>query len=130
MLEEQLFITPLLAVAPRRKNPESRSSGDIFVKALNEFLAKPIWSVLIGAGIGTAVTWLAAWWYYRKAGTELREEAARLRKSTDLVLYCLINRDAKVTANYDASGHVSGLTVSASAVAHSRSEAQGVGSAQ
>ena len=86
------------------------------LETLNRVLAEPIWSVLCGAIVGAAVTWFAAWWYYRKAGNELREEASRLRQSTDLVLYCLTNKDAKVTAKYDESGHVSGLTVSASAV--------------
>ena len=94
------------------------SDGSPYMEALNRLLAEPIWSVLSGALIGATVTWLAAWWYYRKAGNELREEASRLRLSTDLVLYCLTNKDAKVTANYDNSGHVSGLTVSAAGVAH------------
>jgi len=99
------------------------------VETLNRLLAEPVWSVLSGALIGAAVTWLAAWWYYRKAGDELREEASRLRQSTDLVLYCLTNKDAKVTANYDENGHISGLTVSAAGVAHMSMQATAEGSA-
>ena len=90
---------------------------------INEFLTKPVWSLLVGAVVGAAVTWLAAWWYYQKAGEELRDESKKLRQATDLVIYCLTNKNAQVSAKYDESGHVSGLVVSASAVSHGTSQA-------
>jgi hypothetical protein len=91
------------------------------MEPLNKILAVPLVSVLVGAG----VTWLVAWWYYSRAGAELREESKKLRQATDLVIYCLTNKDARVTANYDANGNVSGLTVNASGVAHLSMQAQG-----
>ena len=93
------------------------------MNSINEFLAKPLWSVLVGAAVGAAVTWLAACWYYRKAGEELRDESTKLRQATDRVLYCLTNRNAQVSAEYDESGHVSGLVVTASGVAQGLSQA-------
>ena len=100
------------------------------MEKVNRLLAEPIWSALSGVLIGALVTWFAAWWYYRKAGNELRDEASKLRQSTDLVLYCLTNKDAKVSANYDKSGRVSGLTVSAAGVASATSQASATGTAQ
>ena len=90
---------------------------------LNAFLGQPLWSVLIGATIGAVVTWLAAWWYYRKAGNELRDESKKLRQATELVLYCLTNKDARVAAKYDESGHISGLVVVASGAAQGVAQA-------
>ena len=36
--------------------------------------------------IGAGITWFAAWWYYRKAGNELRVEAKELRKISKMIL--------------------------------------------
>ena len=74
---------------------------------VNKIIGMPIVSVLVGAG----VTWLAAWWYYSKAGAELRDEAANLRKTSDLIIYCVTHPDADVEPQYDSSGHVTGLAV-------------------
>ena len=95
------------------------------MEAINKFLAEPMWSVLVGAAVGAAVTWLAGWWYYRKAGEELRDESKKLRQATDLVLYCVTNKDAQVSTEYDESGHVSSLIVSSSGVAHGTSQVAG-----
>ena len=81
------------------------------MECLNKLLAIPLVSVLLGAG----VTWLAAWWYYAKAGKELQEEAEKLRKTSDLIVYCLANPEADVTPKYDKEGHVVGLYVNMSA---------------
>ena len=63
--------------------------------------------------VGSLVTWFFAWHYFKKAGDELRKEAAQLRLKTDLVIYCLTNPGAEVTAKYDSAGNVVGLIVSA-----------------
>lgn len=47
-----------------------------------KILSSPITQIFIGAGI----TWIAAWWYYRKAGNELRDEAMGLRKLSKMIL--------------------------------------------
>lgn len=77
------------------------------MEALNKILAVPLFSVLAGAG----VTWLAAWWYYAKAGKELREESEKLRKTSDLIVYYLANPQADISPKYDEKGHVVGLYV-------------------
>ena len=81
------------------------------LQRINELFAIPLVSVLVGS----LVTWVAAWVYYRKAGGELKAEAVKLRKATDLVLYCLSYPNAEVSPIYDAEGHVSGLAVNMSA---------------
>ena len=78
--------------------------------------------VLIGAGVGACVTWLAAWLYYKKAGNQLTKETAELRRLTILVLRGLETADL-VTLNRDASGKIIGFIIKASA------KAIGVGSA-
>ena len=75
------------------------------METLNKILAIPLFSVLAGA----AITWLAAWWYYAKAGKELQEESEKLRRASDLIVYYLQNPEADVTPKYDDKGHVVGL---------------------
>ena len=52
------------------------------IEITNKILSSPITQIFIGA----AITWLAAWWYYRKAGNELRDEAKGLRKLSKMIL--------------------------------------------
>lgn len=85
------------------------------IDALNSFFAQPFVSVLTGAAVGAAITWYFAWLYYRKAGDELKAEAEKLRRATDLIIYILAHPDAHVTPKYDASGNVTGLAVDMSA---------------
>ena len=66
---------------------------------------------LIATAIGALVTFIAAHFYYAKAGAELRAEAKRLREVTDLVLYKLQHPEAKTEIRRDANGHVVGLFV-------------------
>jgi len=66
--------------------------------------------VLIGAG----VTWLAAWLYYKKAGNELRQETAKLRRLTTLVLHSL-EEASLVKLRRDESGKIIGLVIYGSA---------------
>jgi hypothetical protein len=81
------------------------------MEILNRVLAIPFVSVLAGAGI----TWLAAWWYYTKAGKELREESQKLRRTSDLIVYYLANPGADLTPKYDEAGHVVGLYLNVAA---------------
>jgi hypothetical protein len=53
-----------------------------FYECLKTFFANPIISVFTGAGI----TWFVAWFYYKKAGDELKAEASRLQRTTELIL--------------------------------------------
>ena len=64
---------------------------------------------------GSFVTWFCSRYYYKKAADELRSESDKLRKATNLIVYCLAHRDAKVTPQYDAEGNVVSLAVDMSA---------------
>lgn len=67
-------------------------------------------SVLIGAGIA----WLVTWWYYRRAGAELRDEAVRLRRLTTIVLNALESaRGLGIVLTRDANGEIIALTIRA-----------------
>ena len=88
-----------------------KSQGEAEMDEINKIVGVPLVSVLLGA----VITWIAAWWYYFKAGMELREEAARLRKASDLIIYCLANPNADFEPQYDDNGHVTGLAVKMSA---------------
>ena len=69
---------------------------------------------LISMAVGGLVTWGVAWWYYKRAGDELRTEAASLRTATDAILYIQQNPGATVDVDRDASGRVVGLLVGVS----------------
>jgi hypothetical protein len=66
---------------------------------------------LISMTVGAAITWLVAWFYYKRAGDELREEAKALRSATDAILYIQQNPGAKVEVKRDEQGRVLGLIV-------------------
>jgi hypothetical protein len=55
-----------------------------------------------------------AWFYYKRAGDELRAEAQALHTATGAILYYLEHPDAKIQVQRDDKGRVSGLIVSAS----------------
>jgi hypothetical protein len=64
------------------------------------------WSTLVGG----LITWLVAWWYYAKAGKELRKEAAALRNLLTTILGSLEHAGlAKLTR--DANGNITGFIV-------------------
>lgn len=79
-------------------------------QVMNELLANPLFGVVVGA----AVTWLTAWYYYKRAGDELRREAQKLQTATRAIVYMLENPDAKITVRRDGDGNATGLVVSAS----------------
>lgn len=43
-------------------------------------------SLLLGSAISIAATWLFAWFYYRRAGEELRRESAELRRLSEILI--------------------------------------------
>ena len=59
---------------------------------------------------GAAITWLVSWWYYRRAGNELRAEAAEPRRLTTLILRAL--EDGGIAKlNRDDAGKIVGLVL-------------------
>ena len=67
---------------------------------INEYLKIPLVSMLFGAGI----TWLVAWWYYKRAGDDLRIEARSLHSATNAIVYMLEHPDTRVEAQRDETG--------------------------
>jgi len=67
-------------------------------------------ATLISMVVGAAVTWLVAWLYYRRAGSELRVEAAELRRLVGIILRALEAADlAKLSR--DSEGRVIGVVL-------------------
>jgi hypothetical protein len=89
------------------------------------WLSNPFAQVLIGALVGGAVTWFFAWWYYKRAGDDLRAEAKALHVATGAIVYFLENPNAQITAQRDDQGRVTGLLVSAAGLSQSSLRAQG-----
>ena len=69
----------------------------------------------IGVILGGLVTWVAAWYYYKKAGDELLAESKRLKLTSDLILYKLQYPEALTQLKRNESGEVVGLMVEMSA---------------
>lgn len=68
-----------------------------------------------GLAVGVAATWLVARYYFKRAGDELKREAAMLHKATSLILAYLENRHSDVEVRRDSEGRVVGLKVGMSA---------------
>jgi hypothetical protein len=64
---------------------------------------------LVGIVVGGLITWLVSYWYYKKAGDELRHEAERLRKLHELALYAQTNPGVKLQLIRDSAGNIIGL---------------------
>jgi len=67
-------------------------------------------STLIGVLVGGVITWLLAWYYYRRASEELKEESAELRRLNNLMLRGMENA-GWVKLNKDESGNVAGFII-------------------
>ena len=89
---------------------------------LPEILAQPLISIVVGA----AVTWFAAWFYYKRAADELRREAALQRAATSAIAYLLETPSARAEVRRDAAGNVIGVVVSAEGHAARQSWVGGV----
>lgn len=68
-----------------------------------------------GVILGGLITWLAAWYYFKKAGDQLIAESDKLKKTTDLVLYKLQYPDTPTQLKRNEKGEVVGLIVEMSA---------------
>lgn len=69
---------------------------------------------LVSMTIGASITWLAAWYYYKRAGDELRTEARALHTATSAIAYLLEHPNARTEVQRDEHGRVSGLVVNIS----------------
>lgn len=74
-----------------------------------------ILATAIGVILGGAITWIAAWYYYKKAGDELLAESKKLKLTSDLILYKLQYPDTPTQLKRSESGEVIGLIVEMSA---------------
>jgi hypothetical protein len=61
--------------------------------------------------VGGVITWIVSWWYFKRAGDELRAEARELRKLTSLALVVITDPKGKYTLVRDAAGVITGLNV-------------------
>jgi len=86
----------------------------------------PAVATLVSVLFGGLITWIAAWKYYKKAGDELRKEAALLRKANMAVVYMLEHPDAEIEVRRDDAGNPIGLIVAATAHAEGKSTVKGV----
>jgi hypothetical protein len=67
-------------------------------------------ATILSVLIGGAITWLVSWFYYRRAGRELRQEAAELRRLSALILDAL--ETAGIAAlTRDSVGRIVGITI-------------------
>jgi hypothetical protein len=71
--------------------------------------SETILSSLIGFLSGSIVTWIVAWYYYKKAGDELLRESKKLKETSDLILYKLHNQDTATEIKRNEKGEVVGL---------------------
>jgi hypothetical protein len=74
--------------------------------------------------VGALITWYVSWRYYRKAGEELQQETAHLKKLAVLNLRSL-EEGGLVTLNRGANGEIVGLVVSLQARIEAKSVVTG-----
>ena len=67
-------------------------------------------ATLLSVAIGGAITWFVAWLYYRRAGSELRNEAAELRRLTAMVLSAL-EAAGLADLTRDHTGRIAGIAI-------------------
>ena len=70
-----------------------------------------ILATAIGVILGGGITWIAAWYYYKRAGDELLAESKKLKQTSDLILYKLQYPDTSTQLKRNESGEVDGLIV-------------------
>ena len=76
---------------------------------LNKLFAIPLVSVLVGVLAGGWITWFVAWLYYKKAGDELRAEASRLHRISQMILGWLEAKGENVSVIRGEDGKETGL---------------------
>jgi hypothetical protein len=72
-------------------------------------------SAAAGVILGGLITWVTAWYYYKKAGDQLLDESRKLKQTSDLILYKLQYPNAQTQLKRNQNGEVVGLTVEMSA---------------
>lgn len=65
-------------------------------------------TTVVSIVIGAAVTWAVAWYYYKRAGDELRDEARELRKLISMVLTAM-ERQGSARLSRDTEGNIVGF---------------------
>lgn len=80
---------------------------------------------LFNLAVGSAVTWIAAWYYYKRAGDQLRKEAQTLQAATRAIVYFLENPGARITVQRDNTGNIKGLVVNTAGKAEMKFAATG-----
>lgn len=70
-----------------------------------------IFSTGIGVIIGGVITWVVSWYFYKKAGDELKAEAEKLKLTSDLIMYKLQYPETPTEIIRDDNGTVTGLKV-------------------
>ena len=78
-----------------------------------------VWLTVVGILVGGAITALFSWYFYKRAGDELREEAAKLRHSTDLITRGLQDLGVEYIRD-EESGEFKALVVKGSALIEAR----------
>jgi hypothetical protein len=63
---------------------------------------------IINVILGGIITWFLAWYYYKRAGEELRHEAEKLRKLNSMILIAL-EKQGWVKLNRDKDGNITGF---------------------
>jgi hypothetical protein len=81
------------------------------IRPVINLLADPLYAVLIGSLIGGVFTWVVAWIYYKRAGDELKAEAAALHRAASAIVYFLEHPDANIEVQRDSQGRITGLIV-------------------
>jgi hypothetical protein len=76
-----------------------------FPKYIEAFVGHPFIALLVGS----SVTWIVTWWYYKRAGDELECEAARLQKINEIILRWLENEGCGIEVIRDPSGRPMGI---------------------
>jgi hypothetical protein len=67
-----------------------------------------MFGIIVSFALGALATWLVADVYYRQAGKELREEAAKLRNLMRIMLVAM-QEQGWAKLNQDGSGEIIGL---------------------
>lgn len=93
---------------------------------LDKWFTNPFISTLVSVLLGGLITWLAARVYYKKAGEDLKEEAALLRKANIAIVYLLEHPDAKIEVRRDTEGNPIGVNFSTVGNAVGRSNVKGI----
>ena len=65
----------------------------------------------VGTLVGGLITWIVAYWYFKRSGDELRAEAKELRKLAHLALVVITDPKGRYEPILEAAGLVTGLRV-------------------